>query len=213
MNKLADVKCLAILGASGHGKVLADLAERLGFTVSFYDDAYPSKTTLEHWSITGTFTDLLALDKRDYAVAVAIGNNEIRKQKILALQHAGFNLPVLKHPSAIISQYANCAAGTVVFANAVINAFAHIGQGCIINTAAIVEHDCVIQDYCHISPNATLAGAVTVGECSWLGMGSQVKQLIKIGNNALIGAGSIVVKDIPANVTAYGSPATVICRS
>lgn len=212
MTKAADNKKLAIVGASGHGKVVADLAEQLGFSVSFYDDAFPNKTSIAHWPIYGTFTDLLALDKQDYVVAVAIGNNAIRQQKIKQLQQAGFTLPVLQHPSACVSQYATCAAGTVVFANAVINAFAVIGQGCIINSAAVIEHDCVVNDFCHISPNTTLAGGVSVGSNSWLGMGSQVKQLIKIGDNALIGAGSVVVKDIPANVTAFGSPATVICR-
>lgn len=213
MTKAADNKKLAIVGASGHGKVVSDLAEQLGFIVSFYDDAFPSKTSIAHWPIYGTFQDLLALDKQDYVVAVAIGNNVIRKQKIQLLQQSGFMLPVLKHPSASISQYATCAAGTVIFANAVINAFADIGLGCIINSAAVIEHDCIVNDYCHISPNSTLAGGVSVGSNSWVGMGSQIKQLIKIGSNVLIGAGSTVVKDIPDNVTAFGSPASVVCNS
>ena len=41
----ATVKTLAILGASGHGKVIADIAEQLGFCVSFYDDHILIKKT------------------------------------------------------------------------------------------------------------------------------------------------------------------------
>ena len=207
-------KELAIVGASGHGKVIADIAEQLGFTVKFYDDAYPSKTHIEHWPIHGTCVDLIALKNTytsdNHDVVVAIGNNEIRQQKIKLLQQNSFNLITLIHPTAIISQYAEVAPGTVIFAGAIINAFANVGVGCIINTAAVIEHDCSIDDFSHICPNVALAGGVSVGAKSWVGIGSQVKQLITIGDNCLIGAGSTVVKNIPDNVTAFGSPAVVI---
>lgn len=201
-------KNLAIVGASGHGKVVADLAESLGFTVYFYDDAYPSKTHIEHWPIYGSCTDLIALNNvNNKHVVVAIGNNEIRQQKIQLLQQNNFNLIALIHPSAVISQYATIAHGSVVFSGAIINAFASVGIGCIVNTSAIIEHDCVIGDFTHICPNVALAGGVTIGSRSWVGIGSQVKQLATIGNNCLIGAGSTVLKNIPDNVTAFGSPA------
>lgn len=203
-------KKLAIVGASGHGKVIVDIAEQLGFTVKFYDDAYPSKTYIEHWPIRGTCADLIALNTTNATsidVVVAIGNNEIRQQKTTLLQQNNFNLITLIHPTAVISQYATIEAGTVVFAGAVVNAFTKIGAGCIINTAAIVEHDCSIGDFTHICPNTTLAGSVIVGSNSWVGIGSQVRQLITIGNNCVVGAGSTVIKNIPDNVTAFGSPA------
>jgi sugar O-acyltransferase (sialic acid O-acetyltransferase NeuD family) len=203
-------KELAIVGASGHGKVIADIAEQLGFTVKFYDDAYPAKSHIEHWPIHGTCADLIKVTNTCLVAAdvvVAIGNNDIRLQKILLLHQNNFNLITLIHPTAIISKYATIAKGTVVFAGAVINAFAKVGQGCIINTSAVVEHDCKIGDFTHICPNAALAGGVTVGTKSWVGIGSQVRQLITIGDNCLIGAGSTVVKNIPNNVTAFGSPA------
>ncbi|MGO2275494.1 acetyltransferase [Pseudoalteromonas nigrifaciens] len=207
-------KMLAIVGASGHGKVIADIAEQLGYTVNFYDDAYPSKAYIAHWPIHGTCAGLIALKNTNTTlsndVVVAIGNNEIRKQKIQLLQQNSFNIITLTHPTAVISPYAAIASGTVVFAGAVINAFAKVGVGCIINTAAVVEHDCNIDDFAHICPNVALAGGVSVGNKSWVGIGSQVKQLITIGDNCFIGAGSTVVKNIPDNITAFGSPAVVI---
>lgn len=206
-------KELAIVGASGHGKVIADIAEQLGFIVKFYDDAYPNKTYIEHWPIYGTCADLIALNtagnKHNINAIVAIGNNDIRQQKIQLLQQNNFNLITLIHPTAVISQYATIAQGSVVFAGAIINAFANIGVGCIVNSSAIIEHDCSIDDFSHICPNVALAGGVTVGCKSWVGIGSQVRQLITIGNNCVIGAGSTVIKNIPDNVTAFGSPAVV----
>lgn len=205
------IKELAILGASGHGKVIADIAEQLGYTVSFYDDAYPNKTHIEHWEIHGTCADLIILNNTNAKlrndVIVAIGNNEIRQQKIQLLQKYSFNLITLVHPTAVISPYASIAPGAVVFAGAVVNAFAEVGVGCIINTSAVVEHDCSIDDFSHICPNVALAGGVSVGSKSWIGIGSQVKQLINIGDNCIIGAGSTVIHNIPNNTIAYGSPA------
>lgn len=201
---------LAILGASGHGKVVADLAEMLGYKVYFYDDAYPTKTELEHWKIVGTFSDLLLSDISDCEVFVAIGNYEVRKQKCNELIQHGFSLATLVHPTATISQYAKIDAGTVLLAGATINAFAEIGHGCIINTSAVIEHDTKIGEYSHICPNTALAGAVKIGKCCWIGIGSQVIQLTSVGDYTLVGAGSVVVKDLPANVTAFGSPAVVV---
>ena len=203
-------KVLAILGASGHGKVVADLAEQFGFTVIFYDDAYPNITKLEHWSINGTFSDLLGLAFKGISAVVAIGNNSIREQKINILQLNGFELPILIHPTAVVSKYARIAPGSVVFANAVINSFSEIGKGCIVNTSAVIEHDCILGDFVHICPTTALAGSVRIGNNSWVGIGSQVKQAMTIGENTFIGAGSTVVKDLPSNATAFGSPAVII---
>lgn len=203
-------KRLAILGASGHGKVVADLAEQCGYNVVFYDDSHPHKTTLEHWTIRGTFGDLLQQDASKTDVAVAIGNNVIRQQKTDALLAQGFNLPVLTHLTAVISQYAVLGQGSVVLAGAIVNAFACIGKGVIINSGAVVEHDCLLGHYAHVCPNAALSGGVKVGTGAWIGIGSQIKQLVVLGDYCLIGAGSTVVKDIPAHVTVYGSPARVV---
>ena len=207
-------KSLAILGASGHGKVIANMAEELGFTVNFYDDAYPKVKKIEHWLVYGTSSDLIAhIEKNDNSsknVIVAIGNNEIRSQKIHLLLSYGFTLKTLLHPTAVISKYAEISCGTVVFPLAVINAFAKVGRGAIINTGAIIEHDCIVGDYTHICPNTTLSGGVEIGDNSWIGVGSTLKQLIVIGNNTVVGAGSTVLFDLPSDVTAFGSPAKIV---
>ena len=206
------MKKIAIVGASGHGKVVAELAEESGYHVVFFDDAYPDKQKIEHWEIVGDFADLLNL-KEDYKHAiVAIGNNQIRFNLSEQLLNSGFNLPVLIHPSAVVSGYTQIDDGTVVFANAVINAFSQISRYCIINTSAIVEHDCILGYAVHLSPNVALAGGTQIDKLSWLGIGSVTKQLVKIGSNVIVGANATVVKDIPADVTVVGTPAAQITK-
>ena len=55
-----------------------------------------------------------------------------------------------------------------------------------------------------------MAAPITIGDDVWIGGGAIVCPGVSIGNNAVIGAGSVVTKDIPANVVAAGNPARVI---
>lgn len=205
-------KC-AILGASGHGKVIAEMAELSGFKhIIFFDDRFPELTRLAHWQIQGNTTDLLALVHEFDLVVVAIGHNATRLQKLQLLQQTGAKLEPLVHPNATVSAYAKLGEGSVVMANAVINPFAVVGVGGIINTSATVDHDCILADAVHISPGSHLAGGVCVGEQSWIGIGAQIKQLIHIGHQVVVGAGSTVIRDIPDFQTVVGSPAVALSR-
>jgi maltose O-acetyltransferase len=54
------------------------------------------------------------------------------------------------------------------------------------------------------------AEPITVGDNAWLGGGVIVLPGVKIGENTVVGAGSIVTKDLPSNVVAVGNPARVV---
>jgi sugar O-acyltransferase (sialic acid O-acetyltransferase NeuD family) len=203
------MKKLAIVGASGHGKVVADLAEVIGFNVTFIDDDYPNIKSNEHWPIAGDLDFLLQNPKLYDQVIVAVGNNRVRNTLCIKLINKGMKLATLIHPSATISKYSVIGVGCVIFANAVVNAFARVGDNCIINTGAIVEHDCVIGNVTHLSPNVALAGGTKIGDFSWLGLGSVTKQLVEIGDNTTIGANSTVITNIPSSVIAVGTPAVI----
>lgn len=202
---------LAILGASGHGKVVADAALSSGLwdEVVFYDDAWPAKGSNGLSEIVGNTQSLFDL-KTLPEVVVAIGNNKIRLAKQCELVNAGFSLATVVHLTAVVSRSAIINPGTVVMAGAVINADAVIGAACIVNSNAVVEHDCILGDAVHISPGACLAGGVVVGEGSWVGIGASVIQLKRIGKHVVVGAGAAVVNDLADNVTAVGVPARII---
>jgi len=205
------VKRLAILGASGHGKVVADCAELCGWDeVCFFDDAWPGKQSNAHWPVVGDTSVLLSDLAAFEAVLVAIGDNGIREAKVQALLAAGALLPVLIHPSACVSRYSSLGAGSVVFAGAVVNVDCQAGVGAIINTGATVDHDCVLGNAVHVSPGAHLAGGVTVGDRSWVGIGSSVRQLVQIGSDVLVGAGAAVVADVPNDCRVAGVPARIM---
>ena len=207
------MKRLAILGASGHGKVVAESALRAGWdSVDFYDDAWPGKRRIGKWVISGD-TEALLKDPGGFdGAVVAIGSNAIRMRKIWQLQAAGIELATIVHPAATISDSARLGAGTVVMAGVVVNADAVVGAGAILNTLCSVDHDCVLGDGVHISSGAHLSGDVRVGEQSWVGIGAAIRQGVTVGRLVTIGAGAAVVCDIADNLTVAGVPAKDLIR-
>ncbi|MDG9883156.1 acetyltransferase [Pseudomonas sp. GD04058] len=199
---------LAILGASGHGKVVADIAERCGWEeLAFFDDAWPARSINGVWPVIGNTRSMLARLHEFDGVIVGIGNNKVRHEKMQMLMEAGARFISLVHPHAIVSRHAVVGAGSVVMAGAVINVSTVVGRGAILNTASSVDHDCSLGDFVHVSPGANLAGGVEVGQHSWIGIGASVRELVKIGAGVVVGAGAAVVRDVADGITVVGVPA------
>ncbi len=205
------MKRLAILGASGHGKVVADTAECCGWQViEFFDDARSQAVRNGAWNVVGDTALLKSMLHTYDGVLVAIGNNRIRHCKLRELEEAGARLCTLVHPAAAVSRYALLESGVVIFAGAVVNADARIGPGAILNTGCSVDHDCILGAGVHVSPGARLAGGVRVGDLSWIGIGASVRQLVQIGEEVTVGAGAVVVSDVADLLTVVGVPARVL---
>lgn len=202
------MKRLAILGASGHGKVVADIALAAGWTqVVFFDDAWPQRQRNGHWDIAGNSAALVgALDGLD-GVVVAIGDNATRWDKHRQLSAAGARMATLTHPAASVSPFARIGLGSVLMAGAVVNADAELGEASIVNTGATIDHDCRLGHAVHASPGVHLAGGVGVGALSWLGIGSVVVNRVQIGERVTVGAGSVVTRDVASNTRVVGIPA------
>lgn len=199
---------LALLGASGHGKVVADAALTGGWdTVEFFDDAWQQRPQNGPWLVMGDSDALLARLHEFQGVIVTIGDCAVRLKKHRALQAAGAPLATVVHPAAVVSRYAILEVGTVVLAGAVVNIDAIVGQAGIINTGATVDHDCRLGDAVHICPGAHLSGNVQVGQGTWVGVGAAVKQGIVIGERVMIGAGAVVVQAVDDGLTVVGNPA------
>ena len=192
-----------LYGAGGHAKVIRDILEACSVPFSGVVTDNPDEKLFMEKEI------IHSLEEVDEAI-ICVGNNRTRKHLAEELSHVGISFGIAVHPSVIMSKYASVDEGTVIMQGAVVQSCTKIGKHCIINTAASIDHDNLLGDFVHISPHATLCGEVEVGEGTWIGAGSVVKQCVRIGKWSIIGAGSVVVNDIPDGVLAYGNPCKVI---
>lgn len=194
-----------IIGASGHGKVVADIIIKSGDTVvGFLDDNPDLGETFLGFPVLGKIEKFQ--DYKNSKFVIAIGNADIREK--ISESMKGVKWYTAIHPSAQISSIkTSVGAGTVVMANTVINSGAEIGEHCIINSGAVIEHDNRIEDFVHVSVGAKLAGTVHVGKNSWIGIGAVVSNNLSICKECTIGAGAVVVNDIEESGTYIGIPA------
>ena len=197
---------LIIIGASGHGKVVADIAIKMNKwqSIAFLDDDESIKTSMGLEVIGRTADAFTYKDEADFFVA--IGSNTTREKIQEKLIEQGINVICLIHPSAVIGTNVEIGFGSVVMAGVVINSSSRIGNGCIINTSSSIDHDNVIENYVHISPGVNMAGTVKVGKGSWIGIGSVVSNNVNICSGCKVGAGAVVVKDITEPGTYVGVP-------
>lgn len=191
-----------ILGASGHGKVVAEVVEAAGDTVvGFLDDDSEKKLCGGH-PVLGPIVD--AGKYKACRFIIAIGNNALREKIARSMKLPWYTAI---HPTAVVSPSAVLGEGTVIMPRAVINAEAKVGCHCIINTGAIVEHENRIGDYVHISPGAALGGGVSVGRETHIGIGACVRNHIAICGGCTVGAGAVVVENLEEAGVYVGVPA------
>lgn len=204
------MKQLIIIGASGHGKVVADIAKKNGYeNIAFLDDN-EELTECGGYRVIGKSTDAGLYQDNDFIVA--IGNVKIRQRIQEQLLGMGICIATLIHPSAVIAENVRIGSGTVVMAGAVINPGVSIGRGCIINTCSSVDHDCKVGDYIHISVGSHIAGTVEIGDMTWIGAGATVSNNVSICGDCMIGVGAVIIKDIKESGTYIGVPAKLKCK-
>lgn len=198
---------LIIVGASGHGKVVAEIAELTHkYEQIYFMDDYSKDKMFHGYQNLGSTTSL-GKYKNSTDVFVGIGDNRIRARKLQDFEKNGFSIATLVHPNAVISRTVKIGIGSVIMAGAIINASAEIGKGTIINTNSSIDHDSKIGDYTHISPGVTIAGSTELGKNVWIGTNSTIINNIKIGSDIIVGAGAVVPYNINKKGTYIGVPA------
>ncbi len=187
-----------IIGAGGHGRVIADIIKKSGDTVVGFLDNDTQKP-----GVLGSVSDCFKYPDKKFVIA--IGNNGIRKK--LAMEYPDLSYYTAVHPAAVIGENVTVGKGTVIMANAVINPGTQVGEHCILNTASVTEHDCRLSDFVHLSPGAVLCGTVTVGEGCHIGANAVVRNNISIEKDIVVGCGGAVVKNLEQPGVYIGVPA------
>lgn len=204
---------IIIIGASGHGKVVANILLRQHrVVVGFIDAAKPIGSLVLSYPVIGREEELPVLIRQHQITAaiVAIGDNWIRGKvqiRILAL-----DLPIISaiDPSAIIGANTRIGNGAVICPGCIIGPDCFIGNGCLLNTKASLDHDCRMDDFSSLAPGVTTGGTVIIGIYSAICLSASISHRIIIGKHVVVGASSLIRHDIPDYSVVYGIPAKVI---
>jgi sugar O-acyltransferase (sialic acid O-acetyltransferase NeuD family) len=205
---------IVLIGAGGHGRVVLDIlhAAEIHNLVGFLD-ADPELTgqTVNGLPVLGQLNLLHKLKAQKVKGAIiSIGDNSPRQAYFQKVLDQGFDLINAIHPGSRISSTARLGRNVVVAAGAVVSTDARIADSAIINTSAVIDHECQIGRAVHVCPSATLAGRVRVDDETFIGLGCNIIQCLKIGSHATIGAGAVVIEDVPDGATVVGVPARII---
>ena len=193
---------ILLIGGGGHCKSCIDVIEQEGkYQIAGIVDL-PEKQgqSVLGYAVLGTDEDLPELARTCPNVLITLGQIKTPERRISLfkkLLEMGANFPVIRSPLAYISHHAEVAEGTIVMHQALINAGAKVGSNCIINNKALIEHDAIIEDHCHIATGAIINGGVRVGTGTFFGSNAVCKEYIEIGENAVIGCGAKIIKNIP----------------
>jgi sugar O-acyltransferase (sialic acid O-acetyltransferase NeuD family) len=197
------MRSIIIIGAGGHGCIVADALLAAGCDVLGFVDNDKSRVgeTLLGLPILGDDSVLASIDRGNVEIAIGVGGTgagnglQIRDRIAEFHRHTGWTIAGVRHPQSIIAASANVADDAQIMARATIQPMARIGAGAIINTAAIVEHHCLVGANSHVSIGAILCGGVVIGQNVHVGAGSVVRQGVTVGDDVVIGAGAAVVSD------------------
>jgi acetyltransferase EpsM len=203
---------IAIVGAGGHGRVAVDCFRAQygeGHEIALFDDRWKEVGAVDDVPVMGPVEALFSAPEWDH-VFVAVGENRARERIAEKLAGQGRRLLTIAHPRTTISPRATVGGGTIVVPGSVVNAGARVGRCVIVNTLSSVGHDCVVEDYGQIAPGVNLGGGAVIEHGAFLGIGAKVVPLARIGAWTIVGAGSVVLGDLPPRSFCYGTPARVV---
>lgn len=208
---------LIIIGASGFGREVAWLVERINKEsttwnlLGFVDDNEELKgESINGYQVLGTCDDLR--NYQDTYVVCAVGASKTRETIINKVSeiNPSIKFATLIDPSVEMSDIVEMGEGCIICAHTIITVNIDIGKHVIINLDCTIGHDAVLNDFVTLYPSVNVSGNSDIGRCVEMGTGMQIIQGKKIGENTIVGAGAVVVKDLPANCTSVGSPAKPI---
>jgi sugar O-acyltransferase (sialic acid O-acetyltransferase NeuD family) len=210
------IERFVIVGASGHGREILDIFEAINHVSESWemagwidDNSQLKGTFIRSHPVLGGVEWLLKNGEGLKAI-IAIGDPKIRKKIAEKIKSAGINFCTIIHPSVIMTPYVTVGEGTIICAGCIITNNIKIGSHVLINLDTTIGHDTVIEDYVSLMPGIHISGGNTIKEGVYIGTGTTTNQYLTIGEWSIVGAGAVVINDIPPRVTAVGVPAKEI---
>jgi len=217
MTLKTSLEKIAIFGAGGFGMEVAMLVEHINASraiwdlVGFFDDGVPKGETVNGYPILGGITELNGWET-GISLVFALGMPKTKNQVLEKIRNPKVSYPVLIHPSVIMGKkdFLAVGEGTIICAGTILTTNIKVGRHVILNLSCTVGHQSEIGDFCSFMPTCNISGEVRIGEKNFWGTGAKIINRKSVGNNVTVGAGAVIIDDVPDNVTVAGIPARVI---
>ncbi len=188
------MKSFVILGAGGHGRVVAEALKSSGLVVAAFLD--PARalwgTQVDMIPVAGGDEKLSEFPAERFSFALGVGavkDTRLRRTIHESAAARGALFPPVIAASAVIARSALLGDGAQVLTRAVVHPGASVGTGTVVNTAAVVEHDCILGAHAFVGPGAILCGGARVGDGTFIGAGAVILPGVGLGSNVLVAAG------------------------
>jgi len=213
MNSKNQPLKIVIVGAGGFGReVLSTLydcnKQNKKYNITGFVD---EKKSLEGQMING-ITVLGGLDwfvtKIGLTVncVVAIGDSIVRQKVVKKLEKLNVKFTTIIHPSVTLSKFVELGEGTIIQAGSIIMPNTKLGKHVIINMDCSIAHDCNLNDYVTLSPGAHINGDNILERGVYVGAGTVTKDELRIRKWSIIGAGTVLIKNVPEYALYVGVP-------
>jgi sugar O-acyltransferase (sialic acid O-acetyltransferase NeuD family) len=203
---------LGIYGSGGLGREIYEIAIRRN-TVScnwseivFIDDFSEEGNYFDTKRI---HFDTLMKSADYYECVIAVGEPSVREKLFLRLIEKDIKLTSLVDPTAIVSPTAQIGPGSIICEYSTIHTGVVLGHNTLIQPFCDIGHDIKVGDHAVLSPFVAPGGGTTFGARVYAGMQSSIIELVTIGDDAIIGMGAAVFRDVPAGATVVGNPARI----
>ena len=189
---------LALFGYGGHAK---EVAAQIGQDVTFFvDDEYVNEVT----------KPISEFDPSEYVMMVAVSDCIDRSVIVNKLPKETEYFTFI-HPTALIlDDEIIIGEGSFIGANSILTTNIQIGNHAILNRGNHIGHDCIIGNYFSAMPGSIVSGNVHIGNGVYLGTNSSVIEKKYILHDIVIGANSVVIRNITESGTYVGVPAKKI---
>lgn len=137
----------------------------------------------------------------------AVGKPGIKANLVQQMLRKGAKPASLIHPSVVIGRNVHMGPGAILCPRVVLTCDITLGDFVTLNVATAAGHDVEIGSWSQTSAFCDLTGNTRLGEYVFMGSHSTVLPGMSVGDRAVVGAGSVVVRNVPPGETVFGAPA------
>lgn len=207
---------LYIFGAGGFGREVLDLARLVNADTPRWEHfsfVVDSSESSEQCGIPVISFKQAIESERDAEFIIALGEPKYRLSTALRLKGKCRLAEAIVHPTAQVSPTASIAPGTIIQMGCFVSSNAIINENCVLQPYVLLGHDSTVGKNSVLSGFSNIAGHCNIGDSCFLALSSVVREQVSIGQNTVLSAGAVALKDVPDNVIASGNPARGILKN